>query len=132
MHHPADVSDIVDGLIRCATAEHSGGRTYNLAGPAPIRFSDLRDVMAAAMGSASVHHRKSYPAVMLNLYYQAGRMSDRFFGLRTPLFESVSFITANRILDISRSRDEIGYVPKVSVPEAARRTAAWLKQEKLL
>ena len=132
MHHPADVADIVEGLIRCATTENRGGRTYNLAGPEPIRFSELREVMAAAVTTAPVRHRKSYSRTALNLYYQAGRMSDVLFGLRPPLFESVAFITADRVLDLSRSRDEIGYVPAIGVTEAARRTAAWLREEKLL
>ena len=132
MHHPADVSDIVDGLMRCATTENRGGRIYNLAGPEPVRFSDLRDAMARAVSGREVNHRKRYPAAALNFYYHAGRISDVLLGLRPPLFESVSFVTAHRILDLAHSRDELGYVPRVGIEEATRRTATWLKEAKLL
>ena len=132
MHHPADVADVIDGLIRCATTENRGGRIYNIAGPEPVQFRDLRDAMARAVLPSGIKNEKRYSAAALNLYYHAGRVSDALFGLRPPLFESVTFITAHRILDLSRSRDEIGFTPSIGIEEATRRTAAWLKETNLL
>ena len=139
MHHPADVSDIVDGLIRCAFMPSAEGRTYNLAGPEPISVAGLRDVMAAAVleGSAGPEqgprrHPVSYPRPLLDLYYHMGRATDAMLGLRPPLFESVSFLTADRVLDTTRAQRELGYNPRIGVSEGARRTAEWYRREGLL
>jgi nucleoside-diphosphate-sugar epimerase len=134
MHHPVDVSDVVEALMKCAFSAPAAGGTYNVAGPEPLTISGLRSAMAeAAMpGGARKKFPRSYPRLPLDLYYRAGSLADRMVGLRPPLFESVSFITANRVLDISHSRDELGFVPLVSVETAARHTADWFRAEGLL
>jgi dihydroflavonol-4-reductase len=135
MHHPADVTDIVDGLMRCALADGIGGRTYNLAGPEPLPIRSLRDALAAAArtpGSSVSMHPRPYPWRLLDIYYRGGILSDRWLGLRPPLFESVSFITTHRVLDISRAREELGFVPSIGITEAAKRTVDWMRLEKLL
>lgn len=134
-HHPADVSDIVEGLMLCAFADGAGGRVYNLAGPEPLTIGDLRDALANATlepGANRTRHPRPYPRSILDLYYHAGRFSDRALGLRPPLFESVSFLTADRVLDLTRARNELGFVPAIDVSTACRRTAEWLRQESLL
>jgi nucleoside-diphosphate-sugar epimerase len=140
MHHPADVSDIVDGLVRCAFMPSAEGRTYNLAGPDPISISDLRYLMAEAALSVRGAGRRSgarrmpipYPRHLLDLYYHAGRATDSALGLRPPLFESVSFLMADRVLDITRAQRELGFNPRVSVSDGVRRTAEWYGREGLL
>ncbi len=123
MHHPADVSDIVEGLIKCAMSPVAAGRIYNLAGPEPISMAGLRTLMA---GSA-IGQPASFPGLPMNVYYQAARVTDRLAGLRLPFFESVAFLTAHRVLDLTRARTEIGYAPSVDVASAARRTAEWYR-----
>lgn len=59
-HHPADVSDIVDGLILCGTVGASG-KTYNLAGPEPITIAELRRAIASEVHSG-VTSPRSVPA----------------------------------------------------------------------
>ncbi len=133
-HHPADVSDIVEGLMRCAHANGAGGRVYNLAGPEPLSILRLRDALATAMqgpGAKPVRHPRAYPRSIIDLYYHAGRFSDRALGVRPPSFESVSFLTADRVLDITRAREEIGFVPSVDVMTAASRTVQWMRAEGL-
>ena len=134
MHHPVDVSDIVEGLVKCAFGPRAAGGIYNMAGPEALTISELRSAMAeAAMPNGGPEKfPRSYPWLPLDLYYRAGTLTDRVVGLRPPLFESVSFITANRILDLSHSRDELGYEPRVSVRAAARHTADWFRSEGLL
>jgi nucleoside-diphosphate-sugar epimerase len=139
MHHPADVSDIVDGLMLCAFMPAAAGGIYNLAGPEPVSIAALRAIMADASGvsGAAPTRRKnrepvSYPRALLDLYYHAGRLSDSMVGLRPPLFESVSFLMADRVLDISKAKRELGYAPRISVMEGARRTADWYSREGLL
>lgn len=136
MHHPADVSDIVDGLVRCAFVTGAEG-FYNLAGPEPLTISALRDAMAKAASrdpevADRIRHPKSYLRPMIDAYYHFGVIADKVAGLRPPLTESVAFLSANRILDLTRARTGLGYVPCVGVGEAAQRTADWYRREGLL
>jgi nucleoside-diphosphate-sugar epimerase len=132
-HHPADVADILDGLMRCAFTAGAGGRTYNLAGPSPVTMRELRDHLArAANGGRAVRHPLPYPAMPMSLYYRAGVLADRTLGFRPPLYESVMFITADRVLDLSRARYDLGYEPQIDVATAAVRTVEFLRRENLL
>ena len=132
-HHPADVSDVVDALLLCGLRDGVGGRTYNVAGPDSLTFTRLRELLAlTANGGKPVKHPRSYPRGPMNLYYQLGVVSDRLFGLRPPLFESVMFITANRVLDLTRAREELGFQPSVDVSTAVTRTVDWFRRENLL
>lgn len=131
-HHPADVSDIVDGLMRCAFTAGAAGGTYNLAGPEPLPISELRRMMTEAAADGPVHQPRSYSPRLLSLYYHTGRILDSALGLRVPMIESVSFLTANRVLDLTRAGAELGYYPKVSVVSAVRRTSEWLRSRELL
>jgi nucleoside-diphosphate-sugar epimerase len=137
MHHPADVSDIVDGLMRCAFTPAAAGRTYNLAGPEPLTIAELRRIMAEEVRRAegapgSGVQPRSYSRSILDVYYHAGRVTDKLLGLRLPYFESVSFITADRVLDLTRAREDLGYVPRVGVREAVQRTVDWYTREGVL
>jgi nucleoside-diphosphate-sugar epimerase len=133
MQHPADVSDIVDGLIRCGTRAEAPGNTYNLAGPESLPIFDMRELMAeAAAPGVQVNHPRPYPRAIIDAYYRAGRITDRIAGLRPPLFESVAFLTGNRVLDIAKARRELGYQPTVTPRAAAMQTAAWYREVKLL
>jgi UDP-glucose 4-epimerase len=132
MHHPADVSDIVDGLMRCGFTAGAAGRTYNLAGPEPLPISELRRIMTEAAASGPVEQPPPYSAQLLSFYYNAGRILDSALGLRLPLIESVSFLTANRVLDLTRANEELNYFPKVRVASAVRRTIEWLRSQSLL
>jgi nucleoside-diphosphate-sugar epimerase len=131
-HHPADVSDIVDGLMRCGFTPAASGRTYNLAGPQPLTVSELRQIMTEAAADGPVEQPRAYSAPLLNLYYHTGRILDLSLGMRLPLSESVSFLTANRVLDLTRAKEELGYEPKVRVEPAVRRTIEWLRTQRLL
>ena len=131
-HHPADVSDIVDGLMRCAFTSAASGRTYNLAGPEPIPIANLRRIMAEASANRAVEQPRPYSAPLVSFYYHAGRIVDSTFGIKIPLIESVSFLTSNRVLDLTRAKEELGYVPEVGVTSSVQRTAEWLRSQSLL
>jgi nucleoside-diphosphate-sugar epimerase len=131
MHHPADISDIIEGLMRCAFTPGVGGGTYNLAGPEPVSIHELRAHLAsAATGGRTVRFSRPYPRLPVSAYYRLGVLTDRAVGFRPPLFESVMFITADRVLDLTRSRSELGFVPTIGIAEAAARTVNWLRRER--
>ena len=96
-------------------------------------WRELRDHLArAANGGRAVRHPLPYPAMPMSLYYRAGVLADRTLGFRPPLYESVMFITADRVLDLSRARYDLGYEPQIDVATAAVRTVEFLRRENLL
>lgn len=130
-HHPADVSDIVDGLILCGTMPVTSGRTYNLAGPEAITIADMVRAMAAAL-NAGVDLPPFVPARPIELYLWLNRIAGRVAGVKLPRVESIVFLTSDRVLDISRARTELGYAPRVTVSQAISRTVEWGTSEGLL
>lgn len=129
-NHPADVSDIVDGLILCGTTGASG-KAYNLAGPAAITVADLREAIASELHSG-VKSPRSVPAPAIEVYLLVNRAAERLTGLKLPRVDSIAFLTGNRVLDLSRSRIELGYNPRIGVRTSITRTAEWGRSKGLL
>lgn len=129
-HHPADVSDIVDGLILCGTTG-APGKAYNLAGPEAITVTDLREAIASELHSG-VTSPRSVPASAIEVYLLVNRASERLAGVKLPRADSIVFLTSNRVLDLSRSRAELGYNPSIGVRKAITRTAEWGRSKGLL
>lgn len=130
-HHPADVSDIVDGLILCGTEAVAAGRIYNLAGGEPITVGDMIGLVAAEL-QIEGDPPSAVPAAPFDLYLWVNRIADRVAGVRLPRVDSVAFLTSDRILDLSRAENELGYTPRVGVRQAVARTAEWCRSEGLL
>jgi len=129
-HHPADVSDIVDGLILCGTAG-AAGKAYNLAGPESVTVAELRRAIAMELHSG-VTSSRSVPAGPIEMYLWVNRIADRLAGVKLPRIESVAFLTSNRVLDLSRARKDLGYNPRIGVSDAITRMAEWGRSRGLL
>jgi nucleoside-diphosphate-sugar epimerase len=129
-HHPADVSDIVDGLILCGTTGGSG-KAYNLAGPESVTVAELRQAIASELHSG-VTSPRSVPAAPIALYLWMDRITERLAGVKLPRVESIVFLTSDRVLDLSRATAELGYKPRIGVSKAITRTAEWGKSKGLL
>jgi nucleoside-diphosphate-sugar epimerase len=127
-HHLADVSDIVEGLLLSATRRGIEGRTYNLAGSEPIRLRDLVQLIAAELGVPGELPR-GFPATPFRIYGWLSGIISRITGMSLPRADGIAAIMSDRILDISRARDELGYAPRTSLPEAIHRTAEWYRAQ---
>lgn len=130
-HHPADVADIVDGLVRCATVGGLQGGFYNLAGPEPVRVRDLVRQIAEELNGVTDLPR-ALPRIPFEVYLGMSRLADRVLGVRLPRVDGVAFLTSDRILDISRATRDLGYAPTVNVADGITRTADWYRQKAML
>jgi nucleoside-diphosphate-sugar epimerase len=128
--HPADVSDIVDGLVRCGTIPGVEGRVYLLAGGEPIRLRHLLQLIASEVGGTRL--RSGPPKSVLRLYLHANAVACRLTGAQLPGAERPFLFLADRIFDLSRARSELQYAPRVSIAESVRRTADWYRAQGLL
>jgi len=127
-HHPADVADIVDGLVLCG---RSGTRsaTYNLAGPEPVR---LRELMARIAEELGARPPRSIPAAPIGWYLRLNGVVERYTGKDLPSVAGARFLTSNRRFDLTRANRELGFQPKVGVREAVKRTVDWYRSEGFL
>jgi UDP-glucuronate 4-epimerase len=92
------ISDIVDGIL-AALERCDRYRIYNLGGSHPVTLTDLIEGIEQAMGRKAIIDRR--PA-------QPGDVERTY-------------------ADVSRSQRELGYAPKVSLPEGLERFVAWFK-----
>ena len=121
-YHPADVADIVDGLLLCGTAARAAGRVYNLAGNDPIRLREFIQLIAEELDMKG-RVTASLPAAPFRLYRQLNALAERITGFSLPRAHALGFLLGDRVLDISRARGELGYAPRVGIRETIRRTA---------
>jgi len=126
-HHPTDVSDVVNGLLKCAGVKGVEGRTYVIAGAKPVRLREFVRLIAEEVGGKLVWKEDS-PA-RLHLYGLLNRLVPASFGFDLPRADRVGFFLSDRIFDISRARKELGYIPAVSPEESIGRTVDWLRAQ---
>ncbi|ULA64039.1 MAG: UDP-glucose 4-epimerase [Nitrospira sp.] len=125
-HHVADITDIVEGLILCGSVAGIEGRTYILAGPESVRLRDLVQTIVEAIGAPALP--ANFPAKPFRLYEAASRYLYSWIGCRLPRADRIDLYLGDRAFDLSKSRRELGYGPKVGTKEAVHRTAAWFKE----
>lgn len=127
-HHPADVSDIVEGLLLCGSVKGAEGRTYILAGNEPVLLRNLIQLIAEELDVRG-NPPRMLPAAPFRLYLLLNDVVRTVAGTGLPRANGVTFHLSNRILDISRARQELGYSPRVTLPQAIHRTAEWYRTQ---
>lgn len=125
-HHVADIADIVDGLVLCGSVPGIEGRTYILAGAESVRLRDLVQTIVEAVGAPELP--ANLPAGPFYLYETSSRYLYSWIGCRLPRADRIDLYLGDRAFDLSRSRRELSYGPRVSTKEAVRRTAVWFKE----
>jgi nucleoside-diphosphate-sugar epimerase len=126
-HHVADVVDIVEGLALCGSVKGIEGRTYILAGSESVGLRDLILMIGKKVGVTRLP--RNLPAGPFCLYEIASRYVYSWAGCRLPRADRIDLYLGDRAFDLSVSRQELGYVPKVSTKEAVHRTAEWFKAQ---
>jgi dihydroflavonol-4-reductase len=130
-YHLVFIDDLVEGILRCGTAEQAIGETYILAGPEYMNLNELMATVAEAVGARPPWLRLPFAPV-----YAAAAACEavcRPLGLEPPLHRRrVGFFAKSRAFDIAKARRRLGYAPKVSTREGIARTAAWYAEQGLL
>jgi nucleoside-diphosphate-sugar epimerase len=131
LYHSVYIDDLVDGIVRCGTADRAIGETFILAGPEYTTLNEMVALVAKAVGRPPPRLR--IPVAPVRAIAAACEILCRPFGLEPPLHRRrVGFFTKNRAFDISKARRQLGYAPKVSIGEGIARTSAWYTQQGLL
>jgi nucleoside-diphosphate-sugar epimerase len=115
------VDDLVEGFRLAAERPEAVGRTYIVTGAEAPTLRELVQEIAAIA-------RVPAPRVRLPVwpFWLAGALCEAVcvpFGVEPPIYRRrVKFFTNNRWFDISRARDELGFVPRTPLREGLRRT----------
>jgi dihydroflavonol-4-reductase len=130
-YHLVYIDDLVEGILRCGTADQAIGEIFILAGPEYTTLNDLMATVARELGGRPPWLRIPFAPV-----YAAATVCEavcRPLGVEPPLYRRrVSFFAKSRAFDIGKARRTLGYAPKVSVREGVARTGAWYAEQGLL
>jgi nucleoside-diphosphate-sugar epimerase len=129
--HPIYVDDVLDGFELCRETPGADGRAYNLVGERALPIRDLAAAIALALDRPLP--RWHLPAGIAKCVAAALEAIPGLPPEHLPLTRSrVAFMTESRAYCGCRARDELGFRPKVSLPEGLARTVAWYRSEGLL
>ena len=124
--HPTFIDDVIQGFLLAAENEPRG-EVFNIAGPAWISMREFAETIAACLGTTVP--KLKIPTRMAYLAASCLEMACRNLNIDPPLTRGrVKFLTTNFCLDISKSRDVLGYVPRVEPAEGVKRTVRWYKE----
>jgi nucleoside-diphosphate-sugar epimerase len=126
-YHLTYIDDLVEGFRLCGEHRRAAGRTYILAGGEVTTLMDVMTLIAEAAGvRPPTLHLPVWP------FWLAGAACEAIcapLGIEPPVYRRrVDFFTKNRAFDITRARTEVGYEPRVGLPEGIRRTLGWYRE----
>ena len=124
-HHIADVSDVVEGLLLCASVKGVEGRTYILAGSESVQLTRLVEMIGEEVGMT--RFTAALPAAPLQVYRVLDKMAVALIGHKLPRADRLALFLGDRTFDISRARQELSYVPRISAKDTIRRMAEWFR-----
>ena len=122
--HMVYIDDLVAGIILCGEKQAALGETFILCGPEFVPLKQLVKLVADAVG---VKPPRGH--IPLAPVYAAAMLCEAVcvpLHINPPLHRRrVSFFTKNRAFTSAKAQRVLGYEPKVSTAEGAKRTAEW-------
>src|ERR1019366_5047284 len=97
------VDDVVEALLRCALAENTNGRVFNLGGEQPFRLREVAELLQQVSGGGEVT-------------------------VESVSADRKSIDIGDYYCDWSRIREAVGWEPRVPLREGLTRTIAYYRQ----
>jgi len=128
LYHPLYIDNLVDSFLLCMPPGAGNGREYLIADEDYYPIEHIVREVANALGvSVKIPHYPVWPVVAV------GHVVEKLcrpFGLTPPIFpRRVDWYRQNRAFDITRAKRELGYAPKIPLPEGLRRTGQWYREK---
>lgn len=124
LYHMTYIDDLVDGILRCGESPQALGQVYILAGPRYTSITELAQHVAQAVGRPLPRGR--WPIGPLKLAAIACEAVCKPLGIEPPLHRRrLDFFIKDRAFSSEKARRELGYQPRVDLPEGLARTARW-------
>jgi nucleoside-diphosphate-sugar epimerase len=125
--HIGYVSDIVNGIRRCAETPDIDGQCYVITGKTPITTKRLVDLIAEHLRS---HRRQAaLPGAPFSALTRAAQFLYTSLGYEFPYAHRYEFFVKDDVFNISKAEKELAYHPQISAEEAVQRTIQWYRQQ---
>jgi nucleoside-diphosphate-sugar epimerase len=124
-HHIADVSDVVEGLRLCSSIKGIEGRTFILSGSEAVQLRKLAEIIGEEVGTTS--SSTPLPSAPLHVYRALDRMAVALIGRQLPRADRLALFLGDRTFDLTRAREELGYVPRIDLKDTIHRMAEWFR-----
>jgi len=127
---PVFASDVAELAILAATSDKAKGQVYNVAPPGEISFREYCDAMIRAQSGRRIHIIIPYRvgqlwAALIEWWAKLRRTKEMPYLTRS----AIRFLKEGQYIDGSKARTELGWEPKVSVEEGARRYVEWRRSQ---
>lgn len=119
------VADVVDALVRAAERPVAAGRTYFVAGEAPVSWGELYDAIAMAAGSRP--RQIEIPPTAVRLAGHAGDLLGAVTGRATLLNRNKAALARPQwwLCDASQARTDLDWTSTVPLHIGVRETYDW-------
>ena len=134
--HLTFISDIVDAIIAACTCGNITNQVYNVSGPEPVRFMDLARGIAETMNIPLTQF-----SIPTTVALWAGSLFERVYHVpalksilpTTPIItrQMVQTVSSNRSFSFEKAQAQLGYAPKVNLPQGLALTLEWMSQTQL-
>src|SRR5919112_3427216 len=120
LYHPLYIDNLVDAFMLCLPKGAGDRREYLIADEHYYPIQDIVEEVGRALNvKVRIPHYPVLPVVAV------GHVVEKLckpFGITPPIFpRRVDWYRQNRAFDISRAKRELGYLPRIMLPEGLRR-----------
>ena len=123
---PVYIDDLVRGIALAAASDTGSGQIYNIGGGPPVTCEEFFGYHARMLGGRSLRKTSTATAVLLA---ETGRWLVQLFGGQTELGRgAIDMLSRSAGYSIEKARQQLGYVPEVTLEEGMRRTEEWAQQ----
>jgi nucleoside-diphosphate-sugar epimerase len=123
------VTDVVQGLLRCAEIERAVGQAYNISNDQPLTQEEFLLAIAQELDLAPPRLHIPYYAA----YATAGvaERAAKIMRSQEPLVtrHGITLFGADNRHSIDKARRDLGYAPQVSLREGVRLAATWYRHQ---
>ena len=127
------IDDLTDAYLLAAKVPAAAGHAFIIAGRERPSVNELVAAVALALGRAEPPRPFHLPAAPVRAL--AGLCEDlcRPFGLNPPIYRRrVDFFLNNRLYDIRKAENLLGYRPRIALDDGLRGTADWYRAKGML
>jgi nucleoside-diphosphate-sugar epimerase len=121
------VKDLVEALLAAACSPRAPGRTYFVANEAPVSWAAF---------SASIAEAVAHPLHTISIPFQAAWVLAWLAELHSRLRGKPGIVSREKmkegrcrywVCDVSRARQDLGFLPSTPLSEGIAQTLAWYK-----
>jgi nucleoside-diphosphate-sugar epimerase len=130
LHSPVYVDDLVDGIVRAATAPEAEGRVFILTGAEKPTIGEFVAHYCRMLG---IDEPRTAPTRVVREVARAMDLAAKLRGRRSEATPAaIDYLTRRGSYSIERAREVLGYEPAHDLQSGMRKTEEWLRTESLI